>query len=197
MAGAFAEIERQSLIGDFRRINTHDARILLIEGGPRVLQAMPETLSAKALSQLQALGVEVRLNAIVTSIDAQGLQVRGPAPAGVMGTVNYTIASKCVVWAAGVAASPLGANLAQNTACGLDRAGRVLVNPDLSVPGFAQISVIGDLAAVFTHVPGKSPVQVPGVSPGAKQMGHLAAANILKRIQGQPTQAFIYADYGN
>jgi NADH dehydrogenase len=197
MAGAFAEIARQTLIGEFRRINPHDARILLIEGGPRVLQAMPESLSAKALSQLQALGVEVRLNAIVTSIDAQGLQVRGPAPAGVLGTVNYTIASKCVVWAAGVAASPLGANIAQNTACGLDRAGRVLVNPDLSVPGFAQISVIGDLAAVFTHFPGKAPVPVPGVSPGAKQMGHMAATNILKRLKGQPTQAFHYADYGN
>jgi len=197
MAGAFAEIARQTLMGEFRRINPHDARILLIEGGPRVLQAMPESLSAKALSQLQALGVEVRLNAIVTSIDAQGLQVRGPAPAGVLGTVDYTIASKCVVWAAGVAASPLGANIAQNTACGLDRAGRVMVNPDLSVPGFAQISVIGDLAAAFTHAPGKAPVAVPGVSPGAKQMGHLAAANILKRLKGLPTQAFRYADYGN
>jgi NADH dehydrogenase len=117
MAGAFAEIARQTLMGEFRRINPQDARILLIEGGPRVLQAMPEILSAKALTQLQQLGVEVRLNAIVTSIDAQGLKVRGPAPAGVLGSVDYTIASKCVVWAAGVAASPLGANIAQNTGC--------------------------------------------------------------------------------
>lgn len=197
MAGAFAEIARRTLLGEFRRINPHDARILLIEGGPRVLQAMPEVLSAKALSQLQELGVEVRLNAIVTSIDAQGLKVRGPAPAGVFGTVDYSIATQCVVWAAGVSASPMGANIAQNTACGLDRAGRVLVNPDLSVPGFAQISVIGDLAAAFSHVPGKAPAPVPGVSPGAKQMGHLAAANILKRLAGQPTLAFRYADYGN
>ncbi len=197
MAGAFAEIARQTLVGEFRRINPHDARILLLEGGPRVLQAMPESLSAKALSQLQNLGVEVRLNAIVTSIDAQGLKVRGPAPAGVSGTVDYTIASKCVVWAAGVAASPLGANIAQNTGCSIDRAGRVVVNPDLSVPGCPHISVIGDLAAAMSHQPGQKPTPVPGVSPGAKQMGHLAAANILKRIAGKATHAFRYADYGN
>ena len=178
MAGAFAEIARQTLVGEFRRINPHDARILLLEGGPRVLQAMPESLSAKALSQLQNLGVEVRLNAIVTAIDAQGLKVRGPAPAG-------------------VAASPLGANIAHNTGCSIDRAGRVVVNPDLSVPGCPHISVIGDLAAAMSHQPGQKPTPVPGVSPGAKQMGHLAAANILKRIAGKATHAFRYADYGN
>ena len=197
MAGAFAEIARQTLVGEFRRINPHDARILLIEGGPRVLQAMPETLSQKALEQLQKLGVEVRLNAIVTGIDANGLQVRGPAPAGVMGTVDYRIASQCVVWAAGVAASPLGQKLADNTGCQIDRAGRVVVNADLTLPGYAHVSVIGDLAAAMSHPPGKPPTPVPGVSPGAKQMGRWAARNILKRIAGEPTHAFCYADYGN
>ena len=197
MAGAFAEIARQTLVGEFRRFNPHDARILLIEGGPRVLQAMPESLSQKALQQLQKLGVEVRLNAIVTGIDATGLQVRGPAPAGVVGTVDYRIASQCIVWAAGVAASGLGRQLAQNTGCQTDRAGRVVVNPDLSLPGFAHISVIGDLAAAMSHRPGKPPAPVPGVSPGAKQMGRWAARNILRRIAGQPTHAFRYADYGN
>jgi NADH dehydrogenase len=197
MAGAFAEIARQTLVGEFRRINPHDARILLIEGGPRVLQAMPETLSQKALEQLQKLGVEVRLNAIVTGIDANGLQVRGPAPAGVMGTVDYRIASQCVVWAAGVAASPLGQKLADNTGCQIDRAGRVVVNADLTLPGYAHVSVIGDLAAAMSHPPGKPPTTVPGVSPGAKQMGRWAARNILKRIAGEPTHAFCYADYGN
>ena len=121
MAGAFAEIARQTLVGEFRRINPHDARILLIEGGPRVLQAMPESLSEKARMQLEKLGVEVRLNAIVTGMDATGLQVRGPAPAGVLGTVDYRITSQCVVWAAGVAASPLGRQLAQHTGCQIDR----------------------------------------------------------------------------
>ncbi|MFM7801091.1 MAG: NAD(P)/FAD-dependent oxidoreductase, partial [Limnohabitans sp.] len=197
MAGAFAEIARQTLVGEFRRIDPHDARILLIEGGPRVLQAMPESLSEKALVQLQKLGVEVRLNAIVTGIDEHGLQVRGPAPAGMMGTVDYRIASQCVVWAAGVAASPLGHRLAQHTGCQTDRVGRLIVNPDLSLPGFPTIAVIGDLAAATSHSLGTPPKAVPGVSPGAKQMGRWAALNIVHRIQGKPTRAFRYADYGN
>ena len=197
MAGAFAEIARQTLVGEFRRINPHDARILLIEGGPRVLQAMPESLSQKALEQLQKLGVEVRLNAIVTGIDASGLQVRGPAPAGVMGTVDYRIASECVVWAAGVAASPLGQKLADRTGCQIDRAGRVVVGPDLSLPGYPHVNVIGDLAAAMSHNPGKAPTPVPGVSPGAKQMGRWVARNILERMKGKAAYAFRYADYGN
>ena len=197
MAGAFAEIARQTLVGEFRRINPHDARILLIEGGPRVLQAMPESLSQKALEQLQKLGVEVRLNAIVTGIDASGLQVRGPAPAGVMGTVDYRIASECVVWAAGVAASPLGQKLADRTGCQIDRAGRVVVGPDLSLPGYPHVNVIGDLAAAMSHSPGKAPTPVPSVSPGAKQMGRWVARNILQRMKGKAAYAFRYADYGN
>jgi NADH dehydrogenase len=197
MAGAFAEIARQTLVGEFRRINPHDARILLIEGGPRVLQAMPESLSQKALEQLRKLGVEVRLNAIVTGIDASGLQVRGPAPAGVMGTVDYRIASECVVWAAGVAASPLGQKLADRTGCQIDRAGRVVVGPDLSLPGYPHVNVIGDLAAAMSHSPGKAPTPVPSVSPGAKQMGRWVARNILQRMKGKAAYAFRYADYGN
>ncbi|NBS95272.1 MAG: NAD(P)/FAD-dependent oxidoreductase [Betaproteobacteria bacterium] len=197
MAGAFAEIARQTLVGEFRRIDPHQARILLIEGGPRVLQAMPEELSAKALTQLQKLGVEVRLNSIVTSLDNNGLQVRGPAPAGVAGDVAYQIASKCVVWAAGVAASPLGKQLSLSTGCEIDRAGRVVVEPDLSVRGFPNISVIGDLAAALSHGPDKKPTPVPGVSPGAKQMGRVAARNVLRRIAAQATEAFCYKDHGN
>ena len=197
MAGAFAEIARQTLVGEFRRINPRDARILLIEGGPRVLQAMPESLSQKALEQLQKLGVEVRLNAIVTGIDADGLQVRGPAPAGVMGTVSYRIATQCVVWAAGVAASSLGKKLADNTGCQIDRAGRVLVSSDLSLPGHPDTYIIGDLALAMSYSSGKSPTAVPGVSPGAKQMGRWAAHNLLQRLAGKPTRAFKYADYGN
>ncbi len=197
MAGAFAEIARQTLVGEFRRIDPHQARILLIEGGPRVLQAMPEGLSAKALTQLQKLGVEVRLNSIVTGLDAQGLQVRGPAPAGVAGDVDYQIASKCVVWAAGVAASPLGKQLSLSTGCEIDRAGRVVVEPDLSVRGFPNISVIGDLAAALSHGPDKKPTPVPGVSPGAKQMGRVAARNVLHRIAAQAPEAFCYRDHGN
>jgi len=197
MAGAFAEIARQTLVGEFRRIDPHEARIILIEGGPRVLQTMPPKLSAKALAQLQRLGVEVRLNSIVTDLNDDGLQVRGPAPAGVEGEVSYRISSKCVVWGAGVAASPLGKELARTTGCVTDRAGRVVVEPDLSLRGYSQISVIGDLAAALSHHPGKPPSPVPGVSPGAKQMGQCAARNVLRRIRGEETQAFCYKDYGN
>ena len=140
------------------------------------------------MEQLEKLGVEVRLNAIVTGIDATGLEVRGPAPAGVLGTVDYRIASQCVVWAAGVAASPRGGLLAQHTDCQTDRVWRLMVSPDLSVPGFPAISVIGDLALAMSHAPGKSPTAVPGVSPGAKQMGRWAAHNILRRIEGKPSR---------
>jgi NADH dehydrogenase len=102
-----------------------------------------------------------------------------------------------VVWAAGVAASPLGRQLAQATGAACDRAGRVVVEPDLSVPGHPEISVIGDLAAANSHAPGRAPQPVPGVSPAAKQMGRAAAANILRRMAGQPTRPFRYRNYGN
>ncbi|MGQ3055172.1 MAG: NAD(P)/FAD-dependent oxidoreductase, partial [Roseateles sp.] len=105
--------------------------------------------------------------------------------------------SRCVVWAAGVAASPLGRALAEATGCALDRAGRVVVEPDLSLKGHANIQVIGDLAAAQSHKPGHEPRPVPGVSPGAKQMGRCAAANIRRRLRGEATQAFRYTDYGN
>ena len=196
MAGTLAEIARHTLSGEFRRIDPGSAKVLLIEGSPRVLQAMPESLSLKAQWQLEKLGVEVRLNARVTSIDAEGLQVDvGATGAGASG--SYRIQSHCVVWAAGVAASPLGRLLAAATGSETDRAGRIHVEPDLSLAGHPQISVVGDLAAALSHVPGKQPTPVPGVSPGAKQMGRAAATNVLNRLAGRPTVAFRYADYGN
>jgi len=191
MAGTMAEIARHTLSGEFRRIDPGSAEILLIEGGSRVLQAMPEVLSEKALVQLQKLGVEVRLNARVTDIDATGLTTQLPDGS------SQRIDSHCVVWAAGVAASPLGRMLGEATGATVDRAGRVKVDPDLSLPGHPEISVVGDLAAAMSHVPGKAPAPVPGVSPGAKQMGRAAAKNILARMAGRPTQPFRYSDYGN
>ena len=197
MAGTLTEIARHTLSGEFRRIDPGSAKVLLIEGSPRVLQAMPEDLSEKARLQLEKLGVEVRLNARVTMIDAQGLEVEtGGGADGAPGS-RYRIASHCVVWAAGVAASPLGKLLATATGAETDRPGRVKVQADLSLVGFPEISVVGDLAAAQSHVPGKEPTPVPGVSPAAKQMGRTAATNILHRIAGRPTQAFRYADYGN
>lgn len=192
MAGTLAEIARHTLSGEFRHIDPAQARVLLVEGGPRVLQAMTERLSASAQRQLEKLGVEVRLGASVTAIDAQGMEVRpaGEAP-------PYRIESRCIVWAAGVAASPLGRQLAQATGARVDRAGRVVVEPDLSLPGHPEISVVGDLAAAQSHLAGHAPRSVPGVSPAAKQMGRTAAANILRRMRGEPAQAFRYRDWGN
>jgi NADH:ubiquinone reductase (H+-translocating) len=190
LAGTMAEIARRTLPAEFRHIDTRQARVLLLEGGERVLAAMPPTLSASAAKQLATLGVEVRTGCRVTGIDAEGLDLQGPGG-------PERLPSRCVVWAAGVQAVPLGRQLAQ--ACGLavDRSGRVPVRPDLSMEGHPEISVIGDLAAAFSHAPGRAPVAVPGVSPAAKQMGRLAATNLLCRLQGRPTQPFRYRDYGN
>jgi len=192
MAGTLAEIARNTLPGEFRRIDPARARILLVEGGPRVLQAMPEALSASAQRQLERLGVEVRTGSRVTAIDVEGLEVQpgGDGP-------PYRIASRCIVWAAGVAASPLGRQIAEVTGASTDRAGRLVVEPDLSLPGHPEISVIGDLAAAQSHLKGHAPRPVPGVSPAAKQMGRTAADNILRRLRGEPTRPFRYRDYGN
>ncbi|HSI52506.1 MAG: NAD(P)/FAD-dependent oxidoreductase [Ramlibacter sp.] len=194
MAGTLAEIARHTLPGEFRRIDPAAARILLLEGGSRVLQAMPEDLSRRAREQLEKLGVEVQLDARVVAIDAGAVEVQSGAAGS---AVSSTINTRCVVWAAGVAASPLGRLLAQATDGVTDRAGRVIVEPDLSLAGHAAISVIGDLAAAKSHVAGREPQPVPGVSPAAKQMGRAAAANILRRMAGKPTLPFRYRDYGN
>jgi NADH dehydrogenase len=196
MAGTLAEIARHTLAGEFRRIDPASARVLLLEGGSRVLQAMPDDLSQRAHEQLTRLGVEVRLGSRVTAIDDRGLEVQQmDAPAGAGG--SYRIDCRCMIWAAGVAASPLGAQLARATGAALDRAGRIEVLPDLSLPGHPEISVVGDLAAAQSHVPGRPPGLVPGVSPAAKQMGRTAAANIMRRVAGAPTTPFRYRDYGN
>ena len=190
LAGTLAEIARHTLPGEFRHMDPRQAKIILLEGGSRVLQSMPPDLSEKARLQLEKLGVEVRLNARVTSIDATGLDVQAAQ-------TTYHIASTCVIWAAGVAASPLGRILAKTTGCEVDRAGRVVVQHDLTLAGHPNISVIGDLAAAQSHVAGQAPKPVPGVSPAAKQMGWLAGANVLRQLQGLAPLSFRYRDYGN
>jgi NADH:ubiquinone reductase (H+-translocating) len=191
MAGTVAEIARDTLPGEFRHIDPARAQVLLIEGGPRVLQAMPEDLSLRAQRQLERLGVQVRVKSSVISVGASHVEVRPETGA------PYRVESHCIVWAAGVAASPLGRQLADALGAGTDRAGRVVVEPDLSVAGHPEISVIGDLAAAQSHLAGHAPRPVPGVSPAAKQMGRAAAANIMRRVAGQPTQPFRYRDWGN
>lgn len=178
MAGTMAEIARQTLSREFRRIDPGAARVVLLEGAPRVLPPYAPDLSDRARAQLQALGVEVRTACRVTAIDADGVTLDG----------GEVLAAKTVIWAAGVAASPLGRTLGVP----LDRAGRVLVEADLSVPGHPEIFVVGDLACVSCD--GR---QVPGTAPGAKQMGRSAAANIRATLAGKARRPFRYVDYGS
>ena len=180
LAGTLAEISRHTLSGEFRRFDSHAARVLLLEGGERVLPVFPEKLSEKARLQLEKLGVEVRTGARVTGVDEAGVTLAES-------NATSRIASRTVMWAAGVAASPLGKTLG----AALDRAGRVMVLPDLSLPDHPEIFVIGDLAHI--ECDGKP---VPGVSPAAKQMGQCAARNILARTEGRGVTEFQYKDYG-
>ena len=189
MAGAMAEIARHTLANEFHRIDTRLARIVLLEGSPRVLGAFEPRLSASAARQLERLGVELRTGCQVIGIDAGGVDYR-------RGEATERLPARTVVWAAGVAASPLGRELAANAGATLDRAGRVQVAQDLSLPGHPEISVIGDLAAISTPS-ARGPQPVPGVSPAAKQMGRLAAANLQRRLRGEPTREFRYIDYGS
>ncbi len=177
LAGAMAEIAREVMPKDFRAIDTTTARVLLLEGGPRVLPTYPPDLSEKARRQLLRLGVEVRTDALVTNVSEDGVQIGDEAiPAG------------NVFWAAGVQASPLGATLDAPT----DRAGRVIVESDCSIPGHPEVFVIGDLAS---HTYGRRPV--PGVAQGAMQMGRHAAKTIARDLAGQPREPFRYVDKGS
>src|SRR5438445_12040922 len=159
LAGALSEIARQTMIRDFRRINPSSARVILVEGKDRVLPTYPADLSKKAEDQLRGLGVEVMTNGMVTSLDDHSVRVG-----------ETTLASRTVLWAAGVQASPL----ARTLGAPLDRAGRVLVNDDLTLPGHPEVFIVGDLAAL------REPV--PGVAPAAIQEGIHAARNIERAV---------------
>ena len=199
MAGTLVEMARHTLPREFRRIDSRRARVVLLEGGPRLLASFVPAQSAQARAQLERLGVEVRTGCKVTHIDADGVRFDDDSGNNADGAAGAqaAIASRTVIWAAGVAASPLGRQLAEATGAKVDRAGRVVVEPDLSLAGHPEISVIGDLAAAQSHRPGREPRPVPGVSPAAKQMGRCAARNIRHRLRGEPTQPFAYIDYGN
>jgi NADH dehydrogenase len=179
LAGTIAELAHHTLAKDFRRIDPRSARVILVEAGPRVLPAFAERQSACAQRALGRLGVEVRLGAAVTACDARGVAIGAER-----------IASGTVIWAAGVAASPAG----RWPGAPVDRAGRVLVRPDLAVPGDDRIFVIGDAAAV--ELPGGR--RVPGVAPAAKQQGRYVARVIAARAGGRPAPPpFRYRDPGN
>ena len=176
LAGTLAEIARHTLKREFRHIDPAAARVLLIEAGGRVLPAFPSSLSAKAERQLERLGVIVRTGHPVTEVDDRGVLLGGER-----------VAARTVLWAAGVAASPLGAKLG----VALDRAGRVLVTPQLNLAQHPEVFVVGDLA-----VPKDLP-PVPAIAPAAKQMGRHAARAILAALSGRSEANFRYRDYGS
>jgi NADH:quinone reductase (non-electrogenic) len=178
LAGALAEIARHSLAHEFRTIDPRHAKVLLIERDATILQRFPEPLRRAARDALVRLGVDVREGVGVSAIEPGAVHINGE-----------TVAAGTVLWAAGVAASPLGASLGVP----LDRAGRVIVEPDLSIPGHPDLFVVGDLA-LFRHQGG---MPLPGVAPVAQQEGRHAAANIERMVQGLPTRPFHYVDYGN
>lgn len=179
MAGAIAELAKRALAKDFHHIDPREARILLLEAGPRILTAFPDDLAERAKQALEQMGAEVRTGSAVESVDAEGVLVGGER-----------IASRTVLWAAGVFASPAGKWIGAET----DRAGRVLVAPDLSVPGHPNIFVIGDAA----HVQRSETELVPGVAPAAMQEGRYAAQVICHRLTGkEPPPPFVYVDKGN
>jgi NADH dehydrogenase len=177
LAGALGEIARQTLRKDFRAIRPETARIVLVEGTPRLLGTFVERLAAAARKALEKLGVEVRTNAIVTRVDASGVQIGGER-----------IEAATILWAAGVAAAPITRSLGVE----LDRAGRVLALDTLAVPGYPGIFVAGDICALRQN--GR---WLPGVAQVAKQEGAHAARNVLHALRGEPLEPFHYKDYGS
>jgi NADH:quinone reductase (non-electrogenic) len=178
LAGALAEISRQSLARNFRHFNPGSARIILAEGGPSLLATFPESLRSSAQKDLERLGVEVRTGTIVTGVRDGRVE---------MG--SDVVEAATVLWAAGVAASPVGATLGLP----LDRAGRVLVQPDLTIPGYPEVFVIGDLASLA----GPDGKPLPGVAQVAIQMGRHTARTIMRAIEHQPYRPFVYKNLGN
>lgn len=176
LAGAICDIARTVLIEDFRRINPADARVILVEAGPRVLASFPEDLSRRAAADLAKLGVDVRTGVRVAQIDVEGVQIG-----------DERIITRNVFWAAGVEAD----SVTRSLGVPLDRAGRVLVNQDLSVPGSPEVFVIGD--AAHLEIAGQL---VPGLAPAAIQAGRAAADNVLALAAGKPTKPFHYLDKG-
>lgn len=186
LAGALGEIANDTLKHDFRSIDPRESQILLLEGGDRILAAFPPELSEAAERSLIKLGVRTRTKVTATDIDTDGVTVS-------IDGATQRIASKTVLWAAGVRPSPLGAILERRAGAELDRSGRVIVAPDLSVPGHPEILIIGDMA----NFRGRDGKPLPGVAPVAMQQGWYVAKLIAQRLRSQNTPPFHYWDKGN
>ncbi|QXE21451.1 NADH dehydrogenase [Richelia sinica FACHB-800] len=186
LAGAIAELAYQTLKEDFRNVDTSEAKILLLQGGNRILPHISPELSEEATSALQKLGVVIQTQTRVTNIENDIVTFK-------KGDEVQEVASKTILWAAGVQGSPMGRILAERTGVECDRSGRVIVEPDLSIKGYNNIFVIGDLAN-FSHQNG-SPL--PGVAPVAKQEGEYVARLIKLRLQGSTLSQFSYNDVGS
>jgi NADH dehydrogenase len=178
MAGAIVELAKRTLVDDFRMVHTGEARVILMDAAPRVLPVFAEDLSASAQKQLEQMGVEVWVGKKVLGLDPNGVQLEG----------EY-LNTRTIVWAAGNAASPLGKQLGAET----DRAGRVMVGPELTIPGHPEVFVVGDMACSMQSN-GKS---APGVAPAAMQMGTYAGKTILARVAGKEVAPFKYLDKGS
>jgi NADH dehydrogenase len=189
MAGQIAELARDTLRLDFRSIDPGQARILLVEAADHVLDSFPVSLSQRALRSLERLGVTVMLGRTVTAIDARGVTLHAGDGA------EERIAARTVVWAAGVTASPLAGLLGELTGAEVDRAGRLTVERDLTLPGHPDVIALGDMVRVRGD--DGEPVTYPGVAPVAIQEGHHAARVIRDRLEGRPPQPFRYRNKGN
>jgi NADH:ubiquinone reductase (H+-translocating) len=177
MAGSISELAKRTIVHDFRKIQTKKARVILLDAAPKVLPMFDETLAASALKQLKMLDIEVRVGTKVLGVTSDGVQLE-----------NELIRARTVVWAAGNAASPLAKQLGET-----DRQGRIIVSPDLSVPGHPEVFAIGDVAN-YSHQGGKP---LPGIAPFAMQSGEAAARNIIAQALGSPTKTFKYWDKGS
>ncbi|HTZ73091.1 MAG TPA: NAD(P)/FAD-dependent oxidoreductase [Candidatus Aquilonibacter sp.] len=186
LAGALGEIANDTLRHDFRHIDPTKAQIILVEGADRVIPTYPPKLSAAAKKMLEGLGVTVRTATMVTDIQERFVTIR-------MGDHDEIIPTRTVLWAAGVLGSPLGRVLEEEAGAKLDRSGRVMVEPDLTIQGHPEIFVVGDLAN-FSHQTGKP---LPGVAQPAIQEGKYVAKTILRRLRGQPCKPFHYFNKGN
>jgi NADH dehydrogenase len=189
MAGQIAELARDTLRDDFRSIDPRQGRVLLVEAADRVLTSFPPSLSRKAARSLEELGVTPLLKHNVVGIDEQSLTTEAP------GGGTERIPARTVIWAAGVTASGLAARLAEQADAELDRAGRVAVEPDLTLPGHPEVFALGDMVRVRGE-DGK-PVVLPGVAPVAMQQGRYAAKLVRARLRGRSTGPFHYRDKGN